>query len=55
MAKALEGVRVLDFTQYLSGPHCSMLLSELGAEVIKVEMPGKGEPERFASPLTDKA
>ena len=54
MAKALEGVKVLDFTQYLSGPFCSMLLSELGAEVIKVEMPGKGEPERFATPLTDK-
>ena len=54
MAKALEGVKVLDFTQYLSGPHCTMLLSELGAEVIKVEMPGRGEPERFASPLTEK-
>jgi crotonobetainyl-CoA:carnitine CoA-transferase CaiB-like acyl-CoA transferase len=54
MAKALEGVRVLDFTQYLSGPHCSMVLSELGAEIIKVEMPGKGEPERLAMPLTPK-
>jgi crotonobetainyl-CoA:carnitine CoA-transferase CaiB-like acyl-CoA transferase len=54
MAKALEGVRVLDFTQYLSGPHCTSVLSELGAEIIKVEMPGKGEPERVAMPLTPK-
>ena len=54
MAKALEGIRVLDFTQYLSGPHCTSVLSELGAEVIKIEMPGKGEPERMAMPMTPK-
>jgi CoA:oxalate CoA-transferase len=54
MAKALEGVRVLDFTQYLSGPVGTMVLCELGAEIIKVEMPGKGEPERLAMPLTPK-
>jgi CoA:oxalate CoA-transferase len=54
MAKALEGIRVLDFTQYLSGPHGTSVLSELGAEIIKVEMPGKGEPERMAAPLTPK-
>ena len=54
MAKALEGVRVLDFTQYLSGPHCTSVLSELGAEIIKIEMPGKGEPERQAMPKTPK-
>ena len=54
MAKALEGVRVLDFTQYLSGPHGTSVLSELGAEVIKIEMPGKGEPERQAMPKTPK-
>lgn len=54
MAKALEGVRVLDFTQYLSGPHCTAVLSELGAEIIKIEMPGKGEPERLAMPKTPK-
>jgi CoA:oxalate CoA-transferase len=54
MAKALEGVRVLDFTQYLSGPHCTAVLSELGAEIIKVEMPGKGEPERLAMPMTPR-
>ena len=54
MAKALEGVKVLDFTQYLSGPHCTSVLSELGAEIIKIEMPGKGEPERQAMPMTPK-
>src|SRR5512137_2073668 len=54
MAKALAGVRVLDFTQYLSGPHCTAVLSELGAEIIKIEMPGKGEPERQAMPKTPK-
>jgi crotonobetainyl-CoA:carnitine CoA-transferase CaiB-like acyl-CoA transferase len=54
MAKALQGVRVLDFTQYLSGPHCTAVLSELGAEIIKIEMPGKGEPERLAMPMTPK-
>jgi CoA:oxalate CoA-transferase len=54
MVKALEGIRVLDFTQYLSGPHCTSVLSEFGAEVIKIEMPGKGEPERVAMPMTPK-
>ena len=54
MAKALEDVKVLDFTQYLSGPHGTSVLSELGAEVIKIEMPGKGEPERQAMPKTPK-
>jgi CoA:oxalate CoA-transferase len=54
MAKALAGVRILDFTQYLSGPHCTAVLSELGAEIIKIEMPGKGEPERQAMPKTPK-
>ena len=54
MAKALEGVRVLDFTQYLSGPHGTSVLCELGAEIIKVERPGTGEPERKAAPMTPK-
>ncbi|NLP37569.1 MAG: CoA transferase [Firmicutes bacterium] len=54
MAKALKDVRVLDFTQYLSGPHCTSVLCELGAEVIKIERPGTGEPERMAAPMTPK-
>ncbi|MDP7067384.1 MAG: CoA transferase, partial [Acidimicrobiales bacterium] len=48
----LENVRVLDFTQYLSGPSATRMLAELGADVIKVEYGPKGDPSRslpFAS------
>ena len=42
----LENVRVLDFTQYLSGPSATRMLAELGAEVIKVEYGPRGDPSR---------
>jgi crotonobetainyl-CoA:carnitine CoA-transferase CaiB-like acyl-CoA transferase len=43
---ALSGIRVLEFASYVSGPYAGMLLADLGAEVIKVEAPGKGDPFR---------
>jgi crotonobetainyl-CoA:carnitine CoA-transferase CaiB-like acyl-CoA transferase len=46
MAKLLEGVRVLDLTNVLAGPFCCYQLAVLGAEVIKVEVPGKGDLAR---------
>ncbi|MBK01233.1 MAG: hypothetical protein CL464_02070, partial [Acidimicrobiaceae bacterium] len=46
----LEGVTVLDFTQYLAGPSCTRLLVEMGADVIKVEYPPYGDPVRPAPP-----
>ena len=50
MAGPLSGIRVLDVTQYVSGPFCSMLLGDMGAEVIKVEMPGRGDVYRIQGP-----
>ena len=51
LKKHLEGVRVIDLTAYLAGPFLSMHLAALGAEVIKVERPGVGDPTRITSPF----
>jgi crotonobetainyl-CoA:carnitine CoA-transferase CaiB-like acyl-CoA transferase len=46
-----EGVRVLDLSRMLAGPYGSMLLADMGAEVIKVEEPDGGDPMRVMGPL----
>ena len=46
MGKALEGVRILDMTHVQSGPSCTQILGFLGADVIKVEPPGRGDITR---------
>jgi len=46
----LEGLTVLDLTRVLSGPYCTMLLADMGARVIKIEQPGKGDDTRGWGP-----
>jgi len=43
---ALDGIRVIEFANYVSGPYAGMLLADYGADVIKIEVPGKGDPFR---------
>src|SRR6266545_4045302 len=51
--EVLKGYRVLSCTQYILGPSCASYLAELGAEVIKIEAPRRGEPMRHTTPFNE--
>lgn len=50
MEQALKGIKILDLTRVLAGPYCTMILADMGAEVIKVEEPVKGDDSRHFGP-----
>ncbi len=52
--RPLSGIRVIGLEQYMAGPYCTMLLADAGAEVIKIERPGTGDPRRQIPPFAEK-
>ncbi len=50
MTAAFAGIRVVDFTEYIAGPYCTMMLADMGADVVKVERP-EGDAWRHTAPL----
>jgi crotonobetainyl-CoA:carnitine CoA-transferase CaiB-like acyl-CoA transferase len=54
MQRPLSGIRVIGIDQYIAGPYCTMLLADAGAEVIKIERPGVGDPRRAMPPFAER-
>lgn len=49
--QALSGLKVIDLSWHIAGPYCTKLLADMGAEVIKIEQPGTGDPSRMEGPF----
>ena len=50
MQKPLSGIKIIDLSRFIAGPYCTMKLGDMGAEVIKVETPGRGDDSRELGP-----
>lgn len=53
--KPLDDIRVISLSQYMSAPYATMLLADMGAEIIKIERPGTGDPRRSIPPFPEEA
>jgi crotonobetainyl-CoA:carnitine CoA-transferase CaiB-like acyl-CoA transferase len=51
--KALSGLKVVEYGSFISAPYCTKLMADMGAEVIKVELPGTGDESRNHGPFPD--
>jgi crotonobetainyl-CoA:carnitine CoA-transferase CaiB-like acyl-CoA transferase len=53
MPRALDDVRIVDLTRVIAGPYATTLLADMGAQIIKVELPGRGDDGRYGYPTVD--